>query len=61
VIDIEYDDNIKLKTDILKFIEDAQKGLCGFGLEKYHINSNWLLRIIDHLDIKAIVESNIKR
>ena len=58
--DIEYNDNAKLKRDIIKFIEDAQKGLYGFGLEKYYINPNWLLKIIDFLDIKAIVESNKK-
>ena len=61
VTDIEFNDNNKLKVDILKFIEDAQKGLYGFGLQKYYINNKWLLKIIDFIDIKSIVETNIKR
>lgn len=61
VTDITYYDNSKIKTDILKFIEDVQKGLYGYNLKKYHINNDWLLKIIDYLDIKSIVESNIKR
>jgi len=59
VTDIAYNDNLKLKTDILKFIDDAQKGSYGFGLEKYHINPDWILKILDHLDIRAMVQSNI--
>ena len=61
VTDINYCTNVKLRSDILNFINNAQKGLYGFGLEKYSINTDWLLKIINYTDIKSIVESNIKR
>jgi hypothetical protein len=60
VTDIEYSNNAKIKKDVIQFIENAQKGLHGYGLEKYYLDSSWLLKIISHLDIKSIVESNNK-
>ena len=61
VTDIEYSDNIKIRADILKFIEDVQQGLYGYKfLKQHYISNDLLLKIINHLDIKSIVESNIK-
>lgn len=62
VSDINYKNNSQIISDIIHFLDDAQLGLLGNDkLRKYHIEKLWILRFINFLDIKSLMEENIKR
>jgi len=62
VSDISYKDNSQIILDIIHFLDDAQLGLLGNEkLKQYYIERLWVLRFINFLDIKSLMEENIKR